>query len=217
MIEGGIFTDLMVIKSSDSPSSKKNEKDMMEISIEQVRDSQNFLSFKSYYGNFKAVVVNNADRMTKDAQSCFLKTLEEPKGKTVIVLITSNPDLLLPTINSRCQQIKFSNDLKSVMSIEDQKILQDLSRVINLDLAEKFNYAKNINLEEGNFNKILSMLQSYFRNELLSKLGIGEYSQKSYSIEKLKKIIKLIDKINHQSNTYNINQKLALEIILIES
>lgn len=216
MIEGGIFTDLMVITSADSLSSKKNEKDMMEISIEQIRDAQSFLSFKSYYGNCKSVVVYDADRMTHDAQSCFLKTLEEPKGRTSIILITSNPDLLLPTIASRCQQIKFFNHSKSVISLEDQKIVQDVNRMITLDLAEKFNYAKNINLEEGNFSNILNILQSYFRNELLSKLGIGEYSQKSYSIEKLKKIIKLIDTIHYQSNKYHINQKLALEIILIE-
>ncbi len=216
MIDLGIFPDLLVVKSSDSPSSIKNEKDMMEISIEQVRDAQGFLSLKSYYGGFKSVIIENAERMTKEAQNCFLKTLEEPSGKTIIFLITSKPDFLLPTIFSRCQQFKFFKRGSEDILSEDKKFFEDITRVIKMDLAEKFAYSKNINLEGDNFSKILRNLEKYFRQRLLAKIGLPKYGGGNHTLEKLKKILKLIESLSYQSSMYNINQKMALEILLLE-
>ena len=78
-----------------------------EIQIAQLRAVQHFLSLKPYYGDFKAVIIDNADRMNQEAQSCFLKTLEEPKGNTMLILISARPEMLMSTILSRCQLIKF--------------------------------------------------------------------------------------------------------------
>src|SRR3989338_7537900 len=76
------FPDVITVRSLDSKSSRENGKDMMEIKIEQIRDVQYFLTYKSYYGGFKTIVIEDAERMTTDAQDCFLKNLEEPKGQT---------------------------------------------------------------------------------------------------------------------------------------
>ena len=91
------FPDLTVVESDKGK----------EIPIAKIREIQNFLAYKSYNGGFKIVVVDNAELMNQEAQSCFLKTLEEPKGKTLLLLISSKPDMILPTIYSRCQQVKF--------------------------------------------------------------------------------------------------------------
>ena len=219
MIEGGNFPDLMVIKSQNSKSSLNNEKDMMSIEIEQIRDVQKFLALTSFYGNFKAVIIENAERMTREAQNCFLKNLEEPKGKTIIFLISSKSEMLLPTIFSRCQSIFFKNsqtDAELNAELRGNDTIQELLKIINLDLAEKFKYAKAVNLEGDNFNKILTGLQRYFRNLLLVKMGVVSGETNNYSVLKLKKIIRLIDDISYQSNITNLNNKLALEIILLE-
>lgn len=207
LIEKDNYPELLTIRQED---------DKQEIEIKQVRDLQGFLSYKSYYGNFKSVVVENAERMTKEAQNCFLKSLEEPKGKTVIFLISSKPDLLLPTIFSRCQQVKFFYNGKYEASKDDQKILGDLQKVINSDLAEKFIYAKSLNLEEGHLNKILNILQRYFRHLLLARLGVIDLKVQNYSIPKLKRNLEFIENLIYQINTTNINKKLALELLLIE-
>lgn len=78
-----------------------------EIEIAQIRGVQQFLSLKPYYGSLKTVIVDEAEKMNQEAQSCFLKTLEEPKGRTLLILISSKPEMLLPTILSRCQTVKF--------------------------------------------------------------------------------------------------------------
>ncbi len=219
MIEKVIFADLLIIKSADSPSSIKNGKDMMEISIEQIRDAQDFLSLKSYYRSYKTVIIYDAERMNLEAQDCFLKNLEEPKGNTLIMLISSKPDLLLPTIFSRCQQIKFFSNSTHDYSKEETAILQSLLKIINSNLAEKFKFAKSFNVEGENLNRVLVLLQNYFRNLMLAKIGAIEKQQypiEQYSVSKIKSILALIENINHQLSISNVNPKLALEIVLME-
>lgn len=96
-IESNNFPDLMVLSPTDN-----------NIEIEQVRDLQNRLSLKSYNNYLKVGIIDDAHLMKKDAQNALLKTLEEPKGDTLLILITSYPEILLPTIRSRLQQVKFS-------------------------------------------------------------------------------------------------------------
>jgi DNA polymerase III delta' subunit len=63
---------------------------------------------KPAMGRGKVFVVEQADTMNAPAQNALLKTLEEPAGRTLIVLVTDQPDALLPTIRSRCQTLRFA-------------------------------------------------------------------------------------------------------------
>lgn len=78
-----------------------------EIGIAQVRELQRQLGFKPYCSDFKIAVIDEAEKMTREAANSFLKTLEEPSAQSLIFLITSAPQALLPTIVSRCQPIRF--------------------------------------------------------------------------------------------------------------
>jgi len=88
--------DLFFISSSEK-----------EIQISQIRDLIWNLSLKPIVLPFKIGILDNAHLMTKEAQSALLKTLEEPKGNALLILITQYPELLLPTILSRVLKIKF--------------------------------------------------------------------------------------------------------------
>jgi DNA polymerase-3 subunit delta' len=79
-----------------------------DIKIEEIRSLQEKLSFKSYNNNFKIGVIDNAHLMKREVQNAFLKTLEEPRGNSLLILITAYPSMLLRTIYSRVQEIKFS-------------------------------------------------------------------------------------------------------------
>lgn len=239
-----------------------SQKDNSEIQIAQIRAVQHFLSLKPYYGDFKGVVIDNADRMNQEAQSCFLKTLEEPKGNTILILVSSRPEMLMSTILSRCQVVKFlpvsqleienylmennptgknAKDLAIIsegrigraikLSLDGEKIeeerqlLEDILKVCDQDLALKFKYAKD--LPEGKLNDILVGLKRYLRYVLLSRLGLEEFIAKDYvarvvgkfmsmPISRIKEIIRLIEKIDFQLATTNVNAKLSLEILLLE-
>jgi DNA polymerase-3 subunit delta' len=78
-----------------------------EIKIDQVRQVQADLALKPFEGAKKTLIVDGVDRMNAASSNAFLKTLEEPPGDALIVLITALPQSLLPTIRSRCQEIRF--------------------------------------------------------------------------------------------------------------
>ncbi|MBI3631713.1 MAG: DNA polymerase III subunit [Candidatus Staskawiczbacteria bacterium] len=207
-IENENYIDLLIVNLKT---------DKQEIEISQAREALNFLSYKSYHGSFKAVIIDGAETMNSETQSCFLKTLEEPKGKTILILISSRPEMLLGTILSRCQTIKFFPFKKYEISPQEQQTLQELLNIINSDLATKFQYVKQINLDGNNFKKILEILQRYFRYLLFSKLGIEKLiSENNYSISKIKEVLKLLETINIQTSLTNASPKLALEILLME-
>jgi DNA polymerase-3 subunit delta' len=77
------------------------------IKIEPIRELQRKLAFHPYEGKVKVAVINDAELMNPQAANSFLKTLEEPPSATVLILVSSNPFKLLPTLISRCQAIKF--------------------------------------------------------------------------------------------------------------
>jgi len=81
--------------------------DRRDISIEQVRELQRELGFRSMSAHPKIGIVNDADRLTLQAQNALLKTLEEPGGHTVLILVAVNAAALAPTILSRCQRVSF--------------------------------------------------------------------------------------------------------------
>jgi len=78
-----------------------------EIRVEQVRQLQERLSLRSLEGGYKAAVVPSAEKMNPQAQNALLKTLEEPPARTLLILLVSSVDKLLPTILSRCARVSF--------------------------------------------------------------------------------------------------------------
>ena len=72
---------------------------------EQVRPLIQQLSQKAFGGGWKVGVILQADRLSEGAANAFLKTLEEPPPKTVLILVTDSPQSILPTIVSRCQRV----------------------------------------------------------------------------------------------------------------
>lgn len=228
MVEKDIFPDFKILNA-------RNKKDFLfgdggEIKISQIREVQKFLDYKSYYGSLKSVIVDDAQNMNQESQSCFLKTLEEPKGKTVLFLITSKIDMILPTIISRCQIIKFfkTKDLPVDEQKEkrDREIFNDLIKVINSGLSEKFKYVKSIDFSKQNPIEILEIIQRFLRHILLIKSGILENKEdnlfdqkiilKDYPISKIKETINLTEEISNRLIFTNSNPKLALEILLME-
>jgi DNA polymerase III subunit delta' len=80
-----------------------------EIVVDQVRDLVDHrLSMRRVEGRHRVVVIDPAEAMNVQAQNALLKTLEEPPEATTLVLVSSSPDALLPTIRSRCLRVSFA-------------------------------------------------------------------------------------------------------------
>jgi DNA polymerase-3 subunit delta' len=80
-----------------------------EIVVAQIRDlTDHRLAMRRFEGRRRVVILDPADAMNAQAQNALLKTLEEPPEATTLVLVSSSPDALLPTIRSRCLRVPFA-------------------------------------------------------------------------------------------------------------
>lgn len=77
------------------------------ILIDQIRALIDHVALTTTYGGYKLVIVEPAEAMTRNAVNTLLKTLEEPPGRAVMVLVTHRSGVLPPTIRSRCQILEF--------------------------------------------------------------------------------------------------------------
>ena len=78
-----------------------------QIRIDQVREVVEFLSHTAQQGGYKVTVIRPAEAMNINAANALLKSLEEPTGNTLLILIADSPSMLLATIRSRCQIVTF--------------------------------------------------------------------------------------------------------------
>lgn len=79
-----------------------------QIPVDAVRDLESEAHFRPYEGAARTFIIDDAHKMNDAASNALLKTLEEPASTTNIILITSRPETLLPTIRSRCQTFRFA-------------------------------------------------------------------------------------------------------------
>lgn len=78
------------------------------ITVDEVRRLRNFLSLSAETGTWRVVIVDRADELNVNAANALLKSLEEPPGRTIFLLICSEPGRLLATIRSRCRRLDLS-------------------------------------------------------------------------------------------------------------
>jgi len=100
------FAQLINKQKKDSPDIIIIKPELS-IGISQIEDMQKRLFLKPFSAPYKIAIIDEAEKMTTHAQNCLLKTLEEPRGQTIIILISSRPETLLETIISRVQSLKF--------------------------------------------------------------------------------------------------------------
>ncbi len=126
-----------------------------QIKVSSIREVKRTISRTASDNTKRVVVVSNAEEMRTESANAFLKTLEEPHHDVQIVLTSSHPDRLLPTIQSRCQQIRF--DPLDESDIERALIERDGTAPAEAALAAK--------LSGGSFTTARQMLTDEFSRE----------------------------------------------------
>jgi DNA polymerase III subunit delta' len=99
------------------------------ILVEQIRELEESLRMKSSGGGWKFGVVVDADRMMPQASNAFLKTLEEPPLNSILLLLTSVPETLLETIQSRCIRISLRSPAGPALDPVGDAFLSTVARV----------------------------------------------------------------------------------------
>ena len=93
--------DLLSIERTENDRGKLRT----EIVVNDIRSIASFLNLTAAEGGWRVVIVDSADEMNRNASNAVLKILEEPPGQALLLLVSHNPGLLLPTIRSRCRTL----------------------------------------------------------------------------------------------------------------
>ncbi len=171
LVAAGTHPDLINIRPEEQGKT---------ISIEQIRSLISKLTLKPQFEAYRVVIINPAEQMTRSAANAFLKCLEEPAERSVLLLITDKPTKLPATIISRCQKLTVPtpdkdvavNWLKQQMVQDDPEILLSLAQGAPL-MALQNSTNGTLTLRNQCFNAWLSLA-----NNQTSPIVIAESWQK---------------------------------------
>ncbi len=96
-IQRGAHTDVLLIEPGETGA----------IKVDAIRAVVDQTAFRPFEGRRRVVIIDDADRLVPEAQNALLKTLEEPPDGSMFLLVTSRPHMLLPTVRSRCPELRF--------------------------------------------------------------------------------------------------------------
>ncbi|MDO8474421.1 MAG: hypothetical protein Q7S62_02660 [bacterium] len=180
-----------------------------EIPIGAIRELRHHFSLSSWQSSFKIAVIEKAHVMNIEAQSALLKLLEEPRQNAILFLCTKHPDLLLDTIRSRAQEIRwyvFPAVLKG-----NSKNVEDLKRLKGSLLQERFDYAKKAAETPEDAVRILEEWMRTQRSILLKTV-----SDSSENIMQEERVLKTMQEMLQVIQTTNVTPRLAIEQVLVE-
>lgn len=133
------------------------------IKVDQVRELVKFISQTPQIGEWKVAIIRPAHRMNHNAANALLKVLEEPAGKSLLLLATERPQVLLPTVRSRCAHIKLPGPSEAQ--------LRDYLLSADIDINTHADAIKKLGLKP-------LMIEDWINTDMISswKLAIGEVS-----------------------------------------
>jgi len=202
-IEPTYFVKGNLINRSEDES-KKNNKET--IRIEQIRKIKTFLGQTSIESGGKIILIDDAHLLNEAASNCLLKTLEEPTNG-LFILLTSRLNLLLDTIISRCQIIRFKSFSYKQLDDFMKKNLDTSTSNINGEL----NLQYIINSANGSPGKVLNYIKIW--NELPNKIkeNLNFPLSDNLKILEISKIISEELEIDQQMFLINLIQKKCWE------
>jgi len=218
---------------------EKNQKARPLIRIEQIRNIKIFLSKKSIQSTKKFILIEDAHLLNESSSNCLLKTLEEPTNG-VFILLTSRLNLLLDTIISRCQIIRFKpysdQELKQLLEqskydtsdlFTNKDVLENLTFISNGSPGELFDnldiwskipeiIKNDINLPLKNFENILFLAKNISELDLNQQEFLISYMQKNWwNITKNKTIIETLESIKNNIIS-NVQPRISWEVGLLK-
>lgn len=172
------------------------------IGIGDIRSFQSKIFLKPSQGKEKGIIIDSTNGITTEAQNSLLKVLEEPPNNTYIMLVTSNKEIFLPTILSRCKLIELENKESTDLD-KFKETLNDLSKK---GIGERLKLAQDFSKDKNQAITFIENLILTAREDMKKNL---DHSQENSLILKKLQAGYLVIKIT------NANLRLALENIFL--
>ncbi|OFW79890.1 MAG: hypothetical protein A2887_04085 [Alphaproteobacteria bacterium RIFCSPLOWO2_01_FULL_40_26] len=205
--ENSSHPDLLIIEK---------EAEKKEIGIEKIRNISGFLNQTAAIALHKFIIIDSACELNKSASNALLKILEEPHANNFLILITHNPNRILPTIRSRCQITKIpsltAEDFTQIIDKTSSETTEFLTEICDGSISDAINLGPDLS----------RFYQLFLRSILNQKLGdelLKQISDKNFSFAIAEKIIefffnRLIKVANNaQINFFFDEQKVFLDLL----
>lgn len=131
---------------------------------------------KPIISNRRVYIINDFDKMTQEAQNCLLKTLEEPPEFIVIILISSNENIILNTIKSRCMIVRFKNIDKNELAKYSKEVIGYDSLSENLLNSFDGSIGKAIKLKDSKeqYDSIETLINNLDKKDIIDIFSEGK-------------------------------------------
>ncbi len=205
----GSCSSCLKLASDNHPDMMLIEPDGASIKNAQVEAFQEFIYIRPFESAYKIVVFQKAHLMTDRAQNRILKVLEEPPEYAVFIFLTSQTDLMLDTVLSRCQVI--SEDETTEVNTDEpmmEKVLELAKGIETADVGRVFEYGPYLKKEKEKISEFLMMLSILLRDALIYRetSNIHLITRQNLSI------------LNYKDNVFGLSKGLSRtkNIALIE-
>ena len=211
------------------------DEDENSIKIDTIRQMQRKVQELPIQSHKKIYIIDDSQYMTKDAQNCLLKTLEEPPSFVTIILIVSDENKILSTIQSRCLKIYFNylsnEEIKKYISenLNTQEFSDNMIQACqgSIGKAEQIYLNKEVYAQ---LDKIFNHVEDYNLTDINSKLEILYKSKEQIQeileylncifIKKAKEKITYVDYINYVEEckrdiNLNCNYDMCIDKLLL--
>ncbi len=242
---GSCFSCRMIEKNTHPDFLLVEHQEGADIKVEQVEKLLRHLSLKPSFSQYKTVIIDQAHLLNRYAQNSLLKSLEEPAGTTLIFLVTSRPYLLLDTILSRVQHLRFLPLSRKEMELflqkegageKEKKRIMELAQGRPGKALELIKNSALIEEEEKRREELKQILDSDLgsRFEKAKSLSKGEveplllswmYFFRNNLLKALKSqaevepAVKILDELQrafYLLKTSNVNKKILLQNLMIK-
>ena len=180
IMSGGHPDFLNITRALDEKTGKKKK----QITVDEIRKINSFLSLTSAEGGWKVIIIDSIDDLNLNSANALLKILEEPPANTLILLVCHNLMSILETIRSRCRHIKLNLLEKDILITLIKEYLVDLpmddtkilSRLSGGSIGKALDLAEGSTLEV--FNKIETILSTFPKLDMSKVHDLGNILQR---------------------------------------
>jgi DNA polymerase III gamma/tau subunit len=195
-----------------------NPRGPLAIRIDDVRSLEHAASLTPVVGPWKVFILHDAERMTGDSPQAFLKTLEEPPPRTVIILVLSRPRAVPATVLSRCQIVRFT-----AAGVEPVEADRALARQMLSDAGQKgieavLRHAQTVERDRHRAEALLDAFWFWYRDLMRAKGGVPVPAEAAAEAERrsLDEILAGLSACREawQALGVNVSPRLTLEVLL---
>jgi len=181
MVGCGDCKSCLLLNSNTFPDHLNLVAQKNSLGVDEIRHANSFLQKTAYLGKFKTVLIENSETMTHAAMNALLKTLEEPSDNSIIILLTNDIEILLPTIISRCRVLSIRPAVGEalILQLKEQGIKR---QVLNSDahslVSETFvNLTQLPELTDQIINEAFQVFKDCYVNYLCYQQGESQLLQ----------------------------------------